>query len=91
MIQTIMDPKNLDIYLTNKKELGLNPQNCACGGNFNITAKILENHKLWKIMKVMKIIESSRGPDKNWSSSVIFWANELNFFIWIMRADILQI
>ena len=51
----MMEPKNMGIYLTNKKELGLWPQNWAHGGNFKTTAKNHENLRYLRNLKYQKI------------------------------------
>ena len=40
--QIMMDPKNKGIYLSNKKDIGLQSQNRARGMNFKTNAKINE-------------------------------------------------
>ena len=50
-----MDPRNMGIYLTNKKELGLRPENWAHGGNFKTTAKNHENLRYLRNLKNQKI------------------------------------
>ena len=42
MAQTMIDPKNMGIYVTYKK-IGPGPQDWSCGKNFKMTAKIREN------------------------------------------------
>ena len=47
----MMDPRNMGIDLTNKKELGLGPENWAHGGNFKTTAKNHENLRYLRNLK----------------------------------------
>ena len=51
----MMDPRNMGIDLTNKKELGLGPENWAHGGNFKTTAKNHENLRYLRNLKNQKI------------------------------------
>ena len=60
MVQTMMDPINMGIYLTNKKELGLGPKNWAHGGNFKTTAKNHENSQYLEISNFRKFCLTER-------------------------------
>ena len=51
----MLKPKNMGIYLTNKKELGLWPQNWAYGRNFKTIAKNHENSRYLRNLKYQNI------------------------------------
>ena len=55
MAQTKMDPKNMGIYLTNKKEIRSLAQKLGPSGNFKTTAKNHENPRYWRNLKYQKI------------------------------------
>ena len=58
----MMDPKNMGIYLTNKKKkLGLWPKNWAHGRNFKTTAK---NHEICNIGEISNIRKFRRTERK---------------------------
>ena len=55
MAQTMMDPKNMSIYLKNKKGITSRAQKLGPGGNFKTTAKNHEILRCWRYLKYQKI------------------------------------